>query len=260
VPGRRAPSLTIGDVAAFAGVTVRAVRHYHKVGLLPEPPRDGSGYRRYQANAFVALIRIRALSQAGVPLARVRELLGADPDAFAAALAEIDNAMRDEIDRLETHRRSIAQLANVDALALPDEVVAYLSKLRRCGFSDRMIDLERDQWLLVSAHAPDQVGDWAAQKATMLDDETLVRVYKEFDAAFEWQPGDPRLERLADDLLALFAQTLPTGDIDPASDIDDTVIAMLDEQSTGASPAWRHLTRLVAERAPTPISRVPGAP
>ena len=29
--------LTIGQLAAYAGVTVRAVRHYHQIGLLPEP-------------------------------------------------------------------------------------------------------------------------------------------------------------------------------------------------------------------------------
>src|SRR5438876_421698 len=33
--------LTIGQLAAYAGVTVRAVRHYHQIGLLPEPQRDG---------------------------------------------------------------------------------------------------------------------------------------------------------------------------------------------------------------------------
>jgi hypothetical protein len=179
----------------------------------------------------------------------VRELLGADPDEFAAALADIDCAMRDEIDRLEAHRRAIAQLANADALALPDEVVAYLSKLRRCGFSDRMIELERDQWLLVSAHAPNQVRTWATQKAAMLDDGNLLRVYKQFDEAFDWQPEDPRLEQLAEDMLALFAQPLPTGDTEPAAEIDDTVVAMLDEQSTGASPGWRHLTQLLEGRA-----------
>ena len=37
--------LTIGQLAAYVGVTVRAVRHYHQVGLLPEPERDASGYR-----------------------------------------------------------------------------------------------------------------------------------------------------------------------------------------------------------------------
>jgi DNA-binding transcriptional MerR regulator len=77
--------LTIGEVASYAGVTVRAVRHYHAKGLLPEPKRDHSGYRRYDAAAVVELIRIRTLAEAGVPLARVRELLQADATEFAAA-------------------------------------------------------------------------------------------------------------------------------------------------------------------------------
>ena len=60
---------TIGRLASYAGVTIRAVRHYHKVGLLPEPERDASGYRTYDAAAVVRLIRIRTLPT----LARVRE-------------------------------------------------------------------------------------------------------------------------------------------------------------------------------------------
>ena len=36
--------LTISQLASYAGVTVRAVRHYHVKGLLPEPDRDSSGY------------------------------------------------------------------------------------------------------------------------------------------------------------------------------------------------------------------------
>lgn len=69
--------LTIGQLASYAGVTVRAVRHYHAKGLLPEPERDHSDYRRYDAHAVVELIKIRTLADAGVPLARVRELLAA---------------------------------------------------------------------------------------------------------------------------------------------------------------------------------------
>jgi hypothetical protein len=33
----------IGDAAAFAGTTPRAIRHYHEIGLLPEPERGGNG-------------------------------------------------------------------------------------------------------------------------------------------------------------------------------------------------------------------------
>ena len=55
--------LSISQLASYTGVTVRAVRHYHHVGLLPEPERDRSGYRRYDAVAVVRLVRIRTLAE-----------------------------------------------------------------------------------------------------------------------------------------------------------------------------------------------------
>src|SRR5688500_4658280 len=101
--------LTIGQLAAYAGVTVRAVRHYHQVGLLPEPERDASGYRRYGATAVVSLVRIRTLASAGVPLSEIGRMLDADGSAFAEAVERIDSRLREEIERLETSRKQIAQ-------------------------------------------------------------------------------------------------------------------------------------------------------
>jgi len=59
--------LTIGQLAEYTGVTVRAIRHYYQRGLLAEPGRDASGYRRYGGRAVVDLIRIKTLAAAGVP-------------------------------------------------------------------------------------------------------------------------------------------------------------------------------------------------
>jgi len=92
--------LTISQLAAHVGVTVRAIRHYHRLGLLEEPERDASGYRRYGAQAVVDLIKIKTLSDAGVPLARIEELLGADPPEFAAAITDIDAALKQRIREL----------------------------------------------------------------------------------------------------------------------------------------------------------------
>ena len=57
--------ITIGRLAQYAGVTIRV---YHAKGLLPEPGRDRSGYRRYTAQHAIDLIKIRTLADAGVPL------------------------------------------------------------------------------------------------------------------------------------------------------------------------------------------------
>jgi DNA-binding transcriptional MerR regulator len=54
--------ITIGQLAGYAGVTIKAVRHYHQRGLLAEPPRDSSGYRRYTAAHAIQLLKIKTLA------------------------------------------------------------------------------------------------------------------------------------------------------------------------------------------------------
>jgi DNA-binding transcriptional MerR regulator len=150
--------LTIGQLAAYAGVTVRAVRHYHQIGLLPEPERDASGYRRYGATAVVSLIKIRALANAGVPLSQIGQMLEADAPAFAEAVQKIDSHLREEIERLETTRKQVTQLTAGDSLALPPEVTSYLGRLREIGVPQRLVEAERDAWILVTARWPELIG------------------------------------------------------------------------------------------------------
>ncbi len=90
--------VTIGQLAAYAGVTVRAVRHYHRRGLLAEPARDASGYRRYGAEHAIDLVKIKTLADAGVPLRRIGELMSASPEGFALAIAEIDRGLQERAD------------------------------------------------------------------------------------------------------------------------------------------------------------------
>src|SRR5215813_8960177 len=116
VEGRPTHAITIGQLAAYAGVTIKAVRHYHQRGLLAEPPRDSSSYRRYSAQHAIDLIKIKTLAEAGVPLARINELLAADPDRFAAAVAEIDRNLQQRAEQLQRTRERIAQLSGGDRL------------------------------------------------------------------------------------------------------------------------------------------------
>src|SRR6185437_3915174 len=155
-PGpRRSMKLTIGQVAGYVGVTIRAIRHYHQRGLLAEPDRDFSGYRRYDANAVVDLIKIKTLADAGVPLARIKGLLMAEPDEFAEAVSQIDEALRTRIRDLREQRRRIAGLVAGDSLFLPPKVAELLVQLRAIGISPRTVHIERDGWILLAARNPD---------------------------------------------------------------------------------------------------------
>ncbi|MFJ6784085.1 MerR family transcriptional regulator [Streptomyces yangpuensis] len=89
----------IGDAAAFAGTTPRAIRHYHQIGLLPEPGRGGDGRRRYGYDDMIRLLWIRKMSEAGIGLDDMRaafdeardveDVLGRLEQALAAQEADI---------------------------------------------------------------------------------------------------------------------------------------------------------------------------
>ncbi|WP_432278787.1 MerR family transcriptional regulator [Nocardia carnea] len=68
--------MRISELAAAAGTTPRAVRHYHRLGLLPEPARPGNGYREYGMAELTRLMRIRWLAGNGLPLGAVAALFG----------------------------------------------------------------------------------------------------------------------------------------------------------------------------------------
>jgi DNA-binding transcriptional MerR regulator len=242
--------LTIGQLAAYAGVTVRAVRHYHQIGLLPEPERDASGYRRYGALAVVSLIKIRTLADAGVPLSQIRQMLEADASTFAEAVQRIDSHLRDEIERLETSRKQIAQLAAGDSLALPPEVVSYLDRLREIGVSERMVEGERDGWILVAARWPERIPEVMAAKFAQLDDPQLVRLYRVLSEIFDSDAGDdPRLEEAADIMAGLAEQAYASGEINLGEEAhDDLAFDLLDALAVESDPRAERLLDLMRER------------
>ncbi|MCA2226243.1 MerR family transcriptional regulator [Nonomuraea aurantiaca] len=242
--------LTIGELASYAGVTVRAVRHYHAKGLLPEPERDHSGYRRYDAGAAVELIKIRTLAEAGVPLARVRELLQADEEEFAAAVADIDKRLRAEIRQRQHHRERIARLAAGDSLTLPPEVVEYLGRLRTLGVDERIIQAESDGWVLLAAHSPERVPEWMARKREQIADPQLIDFFLTLSQALDRVTGDPRLAELADKLAAYFTRLAEEKGEDYVDDIDldPPLVKLMDTLAFDTVPPARRLIELLRKR------------
>lgn len=239
--------LTISQLAAYAGVTVAAVRHYHKIGLLPEPDRDHSGYRSYDAAAVVRLIRIHILARAGVPLAQVEDLLDADSERFAAQVREIDKRLRAEIRQLQDTRKRLAQLAGGEQLTLPASVVGYLDRLRELGVEERYIERERDAWIVIAAQVPHQIDAIIAKKHQDLEDPDVVRLYSLVSTALDWTADDPRVVETADVLDRINTRAAAAGDLDDGV-LDDGMVTLLDVAVAQSSPAAERLLSLLEER------------
>ena len=241
--------LTIGQVAGYVGVTIRAIRHYHQRGLLAEPERDYSGYRRYDANAVVDLIKIKTLADAGVPLARIKDLLKAEPEQFSKAVSQVDEELRARIRDLREQRRRIAGLAAGDSLFLPPKIAELLDQLRAIGVSPRTIQIERDGWILLAARHRDAADEAAKEKVNGLADPEFREIYLAYDRAADWDPADPRLEQIADQILAFAAKYEPGEAAIPAEMADDQLTVGLMSPPGDLPPAWRRLDELIQEKA-----------
>lgn len=250
--------LTISQLADYVGVTVRAVRHYHQRGLLPEPERDASGYRRYGADAVIDLIRIKALADAGVPLSRIQELLAAGPAEFAAAVAKIDTALARQIRELRDNRRRIAQLAAGDRLFVPAEIAELLDGIRALGISPQAMQIERDSWILLAARYPQQARDWARAKLAAFADPEFQQLYRAYYGTFGWDPADPRPDEVAEIMVGYAERHRAEVDRDKvdleqvsaAPTVDDQVTMGLVLSRTAAiPPAWARIDQLCREKA-----------
>lgn len=248
---RKSRGLTIGQLANYARVTIKAVRHYHQRGLLTEPPRDTSGYRRYTAEHAIQLIKIRTLAEAGVPLARIKQLLAADPDQFAAAISQIDRNLQARVDQLQQLRERIAQLNTGERLFVSAEVADFLDQLQELGVSQRALQIERDMWILMHAVSPISVATWVAEKRTAMSDREFRAIYLECDAAFNWSPDDSRLYTLADRAQRWAAgQRGRSNSKSRSQTMEEPAIARLMATSGGtSSPAWDRLVEIIRERA-----------
>ncbi|MEV0602079.1 MerR family transcriptional regulator [Streptomyces sp. NPDC050315] len=71
---------SVGQVAGFAGVTVRTLHHYDEIGLLSPSARSHAGHRRYDDADLDRLQRVLFYRELGFPLDEVAALLD-DPDA-----------------------------------------------------------------------------------------------------------------------------------------------------------------------------------
>lgn len=148
-----------GELARLAGVTVRALRHYHQVGVLPEPDRGVNDYRDYDVHHLVRVLRITRMASLGIPLERMPAFLE-DPDEEADVdpvdpaedlLAQLDAELVEQMERMHQQRELIAHLrAHRAPPDLPPELAPVHRALTGWKPSPRIARIDRDQSVLMA--------------------------------------------------------------------------------------------------------------
>lgn len=242
------------EVASLAGTTVRALRHYHSVGILPEPPRDSNGYRHYRVSDLVQVLRIRRLASLGVPLESMP--LALDPtEDYEALLTDLDAELERRIEELGQQRALLATIrAGGLAPELPPELAPFIRLLYEPGETNALHDLDRGLLLLM-----DQLSDGAttSQLATifesMTDDDNLA-VGRAINERFIELHGDDAPEsvkaKLVDDIEAAVRPFVDK--MEDSSVLDDDAAALFTSyQSELLSPDQQDVMERLASRLGT---------
>jgi DNA-binding transcriptional MerR regulator len=67
--------MRIGELAAEAGVTTKAIRYYERIGVLPTAARTEAGYREYDSGTLARLRFVGAAQAVGLRLGEIREVI-----------------------------------------------------------------------------------------------------------------------------------------------------------------------------------------
>jgi MerR family redox-sensitive transcriptional activator SoxR len=101
-------SMTIGEVAARAGLNTSHIRYYERVGVLPKPERT-SGQRRYDEEVLHRLAIIDVAQRAGLTLEEIRDLTGSDNQGPRAGerIRELAESKLPDIDALIARAQAV---------------------------------------------------------------------------------------------------------------------------------------------------------
>ncbi|MGW6821115.1 MerR family transcriptional regulator [Streptomyces sp. NPDC055005] len=195
--------MRIGEIAALVGLTTRAIRHYHHVGLIPEPERRPNGYRAYTVRDAIVLARVRRLTELGLSLDEVRDVLADDAGReLAEVLAELDADLARQQAELAARRQWLALLLAAppgEVEPLSPALAALLAKAPATDSPSAALDREH----LTLLDGTGAIGEEVyAVLGTLAADPAVLGLYERLDELVDAPVDDPRIVPLARALVA----------------------------------------------------------
>ncbi|TFV64841.1 UNVERIFIED_ORG: MerR family transcriptional regulator [Bacillus sp. AZ43] len=110
--------MNVGEVAALAGVTVRTLHHYDRIGLLSPSGRTAAGYRQYSPADLDRLHQVLLYRELGFPLEEVAALLAGDADP-AEHLRRQHRLLVDRLERTTAMVAAVEKEMEARAMGIP---------------------------------------------------------------------------------------------------------------------------------------------
>lgn len=236
---------TVGDLAKRCGLTVRALHHYEKLGLLCPSGRSEAGYRLYNEADVLRLHRLLAYRQSGLALKDIGPLLDAQNppllEVLQGRIAEVQAQLRRQQRLLDALQRVAARAAQNEDSLTEDLLVTMglmrsyekyfneddLQRLdgRRAELGDAQVRASEEEWPALiqavrlemergtdpkSARVQTLAARWQALLAQFTGDDSEVKA--KFQTMWANEPGLQRDTGVTPDLIGFLRAALTGGD------------------------------------------------
>jgi DNA-binding transcriptional MerR regulator len=185
----------IREFAALTGVTVRALHHYDRVGIL-QPRRSSSGYRLYGRRELERLEQIVALKFIGIPLKQIKAVLSHHPSNLADAL-RLQRLVLEEKRRLLDHAIEAVRTAEQSFEAGGRPNAAILKQIIE------VMEMQNDnQWSenyyspAAQAKIKEQQATWTPELQARAQQDWLD-LFRDVEAALNEDPASEKVQALA---------------------------------------------------------------
>lgn len=186
------------EIAELAGTSLRAVRHYHEVGLLQEPERRANGYKQYGAAHLVRVLRIKRLTDLGFSLSQIAAM--GDADHPVEALRTLDAELAVAIERIQRARVELDLILRQGAPTdLPPEFAPAAA-------TANLSDADRAFVVVLARVLGPQGAQTYAEMLQSLPNYPVASEFNDLPADADERTRQDVTERLAPYLRALYAE------------------------------------------------------
>jgi DNA-binding transcriptional MerR regulator len=221
------------EFAELAGVTVRALHHHDRLGLLKPSFRSEAGYRLYSERDFVRLGQIVILKFLGLPLKSIGALLKRDsgtlPDTLRRqqiVLVDKRNQLDKTIDAIDTARKALGTNGETD-WTLITQIIRRIAMQNDADWARKYYSEE------AQAKVEERKALWSPDLQARLSRD-WNDLFRDVEAALGEDPASPKAQALAIRWRKLLSEF--TGG-DP--EIQRGLNAMYEDQSNWPEPQRR---------------------
>jgi DNA-binding transcriptional MerR regulator len=203
--------MQVGELAGRTGLTIRALHHYHQIGLLKPSLYTEGGYRRYTAVDIARLQQIVSLRQLGFSLEEIRDCLDRPDFEPLQVVGRHLTRLREQIElqqilckrlesiaaKFETAEEVSAEqfLQTIEAIMMTEkyftpEQQAFIQS-RREAAGEQLLRQKQEEWAELIAEVRSEMDDGTDPANARV--QTLARRWKE--KVHETTGGDPQIEQ-----------------------------------------------------------------